>query len=111
MGWANGSLLADYQQAILAADEESLEDNTLAVGLQTLIREKGTWEGRVTELLGLLNDKVSSAERGPDWPRTAPALGSQIHRIAPILKRCWKIEVSRTRVAERRTIKLEQLSD
>src|SRR3546814_19337726 len=46
------------------------------------------WRGTATELLPLLGERVSETVRNSrEWPRGASALGSQLRRINPVLRR------------------------
>jgi ribosomal protein L34E len=81
------------------ADATALEGDDLALAIRRLLEAQGpVWSGSATGLLDALAGHVSATvlkERG--WPKTASALGLRLRRLAPALRRAWRIEVAQTK--------------
>lgn len=88
-GWDRGSCVEAYLANRREMAATTYEADPLAMALSELIQKRGPagFDGKVSELLPLLNDSVSEAVRkGRSWPGSATALGSRLRRIAPLLR-------------------------
>ncbi|MGO8915855.1 MAG: hypothetical protein ACLQJR_08110 [Stellaceae bacterium] len=101
LGWERGAFLAAYEANQAGATEVALEASAIAVVLRKFVLSrfdaaKG-WEGTATELLAQLDAEASDALRvSRHWPKTASELGSQLRRIAPVL-RAHGVEIEQRR--------------
>lgn len=88
------AMLAAWHANRVRADAASLEGDDLALAIRRLVDSVGgTWAGTATELLGRLAEFASeSARRSDAWPKTAGALGLRRARLAPVLRKAWRIE-------------------
>jgi putative DNA primase/helicase len=89
LGWERGSFLAAYCENRRDVIEASFEADPIAVAVRDWItvEHPDGWTGTATELLTVLNARVSEAvRRSKLWPLTAQALGNRIDRIAPLLR-------------------------
>jgi hypothetical protein len=94
LGWPEHSFLDAYIANRTTTREITLDVSPLVVPLRLLIGA-GDWTGTATELLKALEQRVDEAVvRRRDWPKTAAALGIDLRRLAPDLRRVESIEVS-----------------
>lgn len=91
LGWESAeefvSVYADNRRDVTDA---TFEADPVAVAIREfimLVHPVDGWSGSATELLGLLNERVSdSVKRSKLWPLSAQAMGNRIDRIAPLLR-------------------------
>ncbi|WP_316207952.1 hypothetical protein [Bradyrhizobium sp. SZCCHNR3008] len=91
LGWDDPedflSVYADNRRDVVDA---TFEADPVAVAVKDfilLVHPREGWNGTATELLALLNDRVTeSVRRSKIWPMSAQALGNRIDRIAPLLR-------------------------
>jgi hypothetical protein len=106
VGWPPGAFEVTYAANREAAHDLTLEASLVAGPLEDFMKTTGDWTGTATELLDTLTQRVGEhIGRKREWPKTATALGGQLHRLAPPL-RTVGVEVTFNRDARRRTITL-----
>jgi hypothetical protein len=106
VGWPVRAFLAAYEANRAATDDLILETSVVARPLREFLTTTGAWTGTTTDLLDALMATVAEpVRRKREWPKTASALGAQLHRLAPML-RALGMEVVFHRGARRRTITL-----
>jgi hypothetical protein len=109
--WAPGAFLAAFDDQRRDADEFVIEASPLANAVREWVERHGEIEGTATELLKLLSaDKDEKTLKHPDWPKTAPALGTRLREVAPNLRRLG-IEVQFGRSGRRRPITIRKNSE
>jgi hypothetical protein len=87
--WEPGQFLAAYRDNRRDALESSFDADAVAVAIRDCIGvdHPDGWTGTATELLAVLNDRVSEGVRKSKlWPLTAQSLGNRIDRAAPALR-------------------------
>ena len=78
-GWDTYSC---YRRLVARALQDSLEGDPVAASIIALVNERGTWEGRASELLTLLTPK-----RPPSgWPQTPQHLSARLKLALPALR-------------------------
>ncbi len=93
LGLDPDAMLAAWHANRVRADEASLEGDDLALAIRKLVETEGTWSGTATQLLGHLAEFANeTARRSDTWPKTAGALGLRRARLAPVLRKAWRIE-------------------
>jgi hypothetical protein len=109
LGWEPGSFLRTYRENHGQAVTTTLEASLTTSPLRDMLAEKGRFEGRVSDLLRCLRDRVEDRIlRDPTWPKDAIRLSGELRRLAPALRRVG-IDVTfprRTSDARRVTIDL-----
>src|SRR4029077_10052749 len=86
LGWPPGTFLATYRANREAAHDLTLEASLVAGPLRDFMKTTGDWTGAATELVDTLTQRVGEhIGRKREWPKTATALGGQLHRLAPPL--------------------------
>lgn len=110
LGLEAGSFIAAYRRNRDDLAAATYEADPLANAVRTLVTEyPGGWSGTPSELLAALNTRVpESTQRQRNWPQTVISIGSQIDRIAPVL-RTQGIAVER-RKSNARTISIARVS-
>lgn len=93
--WQQGQFLVAYNRNRAQSNSIALESNLVVAPLLDLVSDhSGDWRGSVKELSEKLNNKANDAtKRQHSWPATPKALGNQLRRIAPNLRR-QGIEIS-----------------
>ena len=89
LGWEPGQFLAVYKDNRRDALESSFDADAVAVAIRDCIGVDypDGWTGTATELLAVLNGRVSEGVRKSKlWPLTAQSLGNRIDRAAPALR-------------------------
>jgi len=87
--WEPGRFLAVYKDNRRDALESSFDADAVAVAIRDYIaaNHPDGWTGTATELLAVLNERVSEGVRKSKlWPLTAQSLGNRIDRAAPALR-------------------------
>jgi hypothetical protein len=88
LGFAEGTLLAAYQQNREEVIEAAIDGDPVAFGIQQLLNDQPEWTGRSTDLLEALDARVPGYLRqGGDWPKNAKAVAETVKRLAPALRR------------------------
>src|SRR5262249_21555551 len=102
--WEAGSILASYRRTRARATAATLEASLLVDPLRALPEERPRFEGRVTDLLRQLRERVDERVlRDPDWPKDAIRLSGELRRLAPALRRVG-IDVIFPKTGKRRGI-------
>jgi hypothetical protein len=88
IGWEPGSILELYRANCEDAVEIVLDADPVAQGLQAIVPNDGDeWSGTATELLAVIEGKVSDAVRkSRSWPHLANQLGGRLRRVMPALR-------------------------
>ena len=85
--WEPGAFMEAYSGKRTEAVELALEGDAVAVAVQALIANRGTWEGTATELLGALLEYVpETTQRTRAWPKTARTVANRLRRAATFLR-------------------------
>ena len=67
--------------------EVSIEADPVAQEILRLVADVGPWEGSATELLAVLDVRVSEATcKSRHWPKGPGPLGKRLLRAAPLLR-------------------------
>jgi hypothetical protein len=86
-GEPKGDFLKAYTLNANEANELALEASPVAGRVRTLA-EAGAWEGTCTDLLGKLAEGVDErTTKSREWPKNARALGGQLRRLGPSLRK------------------------
>jgi hypothetical protein len=91
LGWDGAEeFLSVYADNRRDVTDGTFEADPVAVAIRDFVltahREEG-WSGSATELLAILNERVSEGvRRSKLWPLSAQAMGNRIERIAPLLR-------------------------
>lgn len=105
-GWADGTIDAAYRDQRAASDVDAMEAD-LVIALVTLLNNKRTWSGPAKLLL----EDLQSLPGPVTVPRSPAKLGSELQRIAPLLRRNGiSIENHRTGAARKITLTLDMPS-
>jgi hypothetical protein len=112
LGWTDRSFLAAYQANRAATRTITIDASPLVAPLRDLL-DRGPWSGTATDLLKALEQRVADADvKRRDWPKTAAALGTDLRRLAPDLRRVESIEIMfPSRHGGRRVLALARLSE
>src|SRR5436309_5563263 len=82
--WPAGTVARAYDANRRTAVEAIVEADPVAVCVQALMAERGTWEGTVSDLLraaiGLTGPKISN------WPQNPAALAGRLRRAQTFLR-------------------------
>jgi hypothetical protein len=62
--------------------ETVIESDQVALAIQSLLDEAGSWEGTAAELL----EKITPEKPPKGWPRTPQSLGGRLKRLTPALE-------------------------
>jgi hypothetical protein len=88
LGWSDGAFLAAYRRNRAQSNSIALEAETIAPTLAAFLASRAVWSGTMKGLLLAFNQQADAAtQRLPDWPKTPKALGGQLRRLAPNLRR------------------------
>lgn len=86
LGWEPGAFIRAYAENRSLAVEVVIENNAVAKAIRSLAAER-SWEGSASELLPLLENRVSeTTRRHRSWPTSPSALGGWLGRLAPALR-------------------------
>lgn len=106
LGWDAGSFLEAYERNRQAATNDVLDNNPVAVAVQSLMESTGEFCGTMSELQERLAPFVPASERkSATWPRTATTLSSCMRRLIPGLE-TWGIGVEMRVPGQRRGIRI-----
>ncbi len=109
LGWDADDFLDAYARNRAEANETTLGASLLVAALRRL----GDFEGTATELLdGLVELVTPTIARSKSWPKSPAALGGDLRRLAPNLRRAdpgLEIEFDREPRTGRRIIRLREL--
>jgi hypothetical protein len=108
--WGEGTFIRAYATNRRDANALALESSPIALEVQRLVGDLGSWSGIASELLETLNQRVEdSLKRLRGWPRTPRALSAALRRLAPNLRRVGlEIELTRQGHDRRRVIHLQR---
>jgi hypothetical protein len=90
LGWGPGEFVSDFTELRGQLDEQALSLWPVAPVLEHLLEGQTEIECTVGQLLGKLNGARTEMEDEAytrDWPQTAKALGTELRRYAPNLRR------------------------
>jgi hypothetical protein len=87
--WKRGQFLNAYNANRAQSNSVALESTPIVASLLELLSDHaGRWGGTIKQLAKTLNDKADDAtKRQHGWPATAKAIGNQLRRVAPNLRR------------------------
>jgi hypothetical protein len=110
LGWDSESFMGAYQKNRSSSIEIGLESDPIAQAVIDLIQDIGDWIGTSTELLEVLEHKVSEKiVRSKQWPQAANQLSKRLNRLAPVLREVGiNVELGINREKRRRLIKINQ---
>lgn len=103
--WERGSFMRAYQENRRDANAITLDASPVAGAVTALLDDThaapdGKWEGKSSELLALLTERMKKESEqvtlSPAWPKTAKALTGILKRLAPNLRRTG-VESSQSR--------------
>ncbi len=87
LGWPQGAFLEAYQANRQEAVETALDGNALACAILALATDAGPWRGTAAELSRHLRTRYPAlTETAEAFPRAPAALGSELRRVAPLLR-------------------------
>jgi hypothetical protein len=101
LGEPPGRFLEVLRAARAGTGQDALEGSAVARTFLDWIRQRRTFTGTYTELLGHLSDAVAG-RKPANWPRTAQALSGLIRRITPSLRRLG-VTIAHAKVGHART--------
>jgi hypothetical protein len=106
LGYSESEFLSAYEMNVGRQNEEALEASPVAQAIQQFMKEKDSWEGAPSELLGELNviaDQVQLDTRSKYWPKSPNWLTRRINEVRPNLM-ATGISVDEGKGTERRII-------
>jgi hypothetical protein len=108
LGWVPGTFIAAYMDNRSTVNETALEACIIGAVVQEFMRERSSWQGTSTELLGEL-EKIADEglRRRKEWPSGPRKLSGDLRYIAPNL-RLTGIEVEFSK-SGKRTISLGRI--
>ena len=87
LGFDPGSFNRAYAENRSAAERFVVENDPIASAVRSLVEERGEFEGSASELLPLLDARVSLDTKGlRSWPKRPSTLGQWLNRLAPALR-------------------------
>ena len=87
LGWESGSFNQAYAENQMAVVFSIIDDNPVAQAVRNLAEERGEIEGTASEILPMLNDRVSeTVQKQRSWPKYPSSLGSWLKRLSPALR-------------------------
>ena len=108
LGFAPNEFLGAYRENREGTLLTTMEGDIVADTVLDFLAEVGTWEGTATELLELLERRVSDATtRKRDWPKTPSQLSGRLLRAAPVLRQLG-FETRLDRNSKRRRIHIDR---
>lgn len=88
LGWHDGAFAEAYDANRAAALEISIEHDPVASAVWEIMKSRAVLEGSATELLPIIEERVSSRiKESRKWTGTPAWLGGQLSRAAPVLRR------------------------
>lgn len=86
--WACGTFKRAYQDSLVDAAEEVLEDEPVALALREYLVDHKKFEGTAQQLLMEIASEDSKSKVGEmAWPKNPRALGGLLRRLAPALRK------------------------
>ncbi len=111
----SGQFLRAFGENENAANEQAIENSSLAIAIVELLATRDSWEGTPTDLLAVLAERSRLAATARDWPKTASVLSGKLTRLAPSLRKSRQIEIAKghcgTGDKRSRTVRLSRIRD
>ena len=85
--WSPGTFLATYDDAQASAMEDVVEDFPIWPALRQFLEESPDFDGTATELLNQIGTYKQDDKNPRGWPSTGAAMGKQLMRLAPSLRK------------------------
>ena len=85
--WSPGTFLATYDDAQASATEDVVEDSPIWPALRQFLEESPDFDGTATELLNQIGTYKQDDKNPRGWPSTGAAMGKQLMRLAPSLRK------------------------
>jgi len=105
LGWQPGEFIAAYASNRAAGVQTAIENDPVAQVVRSLALGPAAWEGTASELLPVLDERVTeAARRARSWPTTAAGLGGRLRRVAPALRSVGVVVTQRREGQDRRRI-------
>jgi hypothetical protein len=109
LGWEQRAFVRAYLANRGESRAITVDASPLSAPL-TILVGRGTWVGTASALLEALEALVTpEVVKRRDWPKTAAALGTEVRRLAPDLRKAVGIEVEFVRDAKGRRIALAHI--
>jgi hypothetical protein len=106
--WKPGTFGRAYGDNRAALDEVTIEGDTVATAVRSLMAERTSWNGIAQELLPALAALGGeAATRAKSWPATPRALSGRLRRVAPNLRRVGINIIFGARESSQRPITIE----
>lgn len=87
LGWPDGAFLAAYEANRKEAVDTALDGSALASAILAMVTDSGPWQGTAAELGQYLRKRYPAlTETAEAFPRQAHAIGSELRRVAPLLR-------------------------
>jgi hypothetical protein len=98
LGLQAGGFMTAYTANRAAGNDTAIETSPVGRALCEFVADVGEWSGTATDLLNELDNRAEEKTRKLDiWPKTAPALGGAVKRLAPNLREAgFGVEFRRT---------------
>jgi hypothetical protein len=85
--WPGGTFARAYAANRRAAIESMIEADPLATCVRTIVRERSSWTGSASDLLGLCAQQAhADASMSPPWARNPRALAGRLRRAQTFLR-------------------------
>jgi hypothetical protein len=112
LGWHQGSFVSAYSANRKEAEGAALECNAVASAILTMIQAQGSWESTTADLITFLRKRYPAITEGGDaFPRQPAAFGTELRRLAPLLRsRGVTVTLTRTGKERRRVAMLHKSS-
>ena len=85
--WSPGTFLATYDDAQASATEDVVEDSPIWPALRQFLEVSPDFDGTATELLNQIGTYKQDDKNPRGWPSTGAAMGKQLMRLAPSLRK------------------------
>ena len=85
--WSPGTFLATYDDAQASATEDVVENSPIWPALRQFLEESPDFDGTATELLNQIGTYKPDDKSPRGWPSTGAAMGKQLMRLAPSLRK------------------------
>lgn len=98
LGWTDGTFMKAYERNRESANDLAIEASVVAGPLLEFLESRGEWSGRSSELLTLLEQRVTEqVKREKAWPKNGRSLSGRLKRLAPNLRALgWLVDYDRT---------------
>jgi hypothetical protein len=115
--WKNGTSLRYYQFNLAESEQKSIEADSVAIAIQSLMEDYDLWKGTASKLLEELEGDPKqgtgfvpvSTIKSRVWPKSANQLSVRIKRAAPLLKE-QGIRFKHKRDSKRRLITIKKIN-